>query len=325
LASRAVVFVTDHGFVFPTMVAACQVRKQISPEEAEIVIYFIDMDEPAIAALRDAFQDRQFSFVRLDSSEYLRGHTSFNKTHVPTSTLGRLALYPYLPKQAEHIVYIDGDTFVTGDIRPLVGLTVPPGMIAAANDSPWLYDGDSGKYWSGTRAYLDGIGMTSSYDYFNAGIMAFRRESWRDIANEALSYFAANSERCRYHDQSALNAVCRGRRMVISPLYNFITDYALFGAQDFCEPQLVHFTGGMKPWKFTGYPWYDRFRQAYQDYLRDFAVLNEYFTPLNPDQHAALVKERERNLFVARYVMPWRRLQRRTRFKRYLESHDFVI
>ncbi|SNB75095.1 Lipopolysaccharide biosynthesis protein, LPS:glycosyltransferase [Arboricoccus pini] len=325
MTTRAVVFVTDRGFVFPTMVAASQVRAQVTPDEAAIIIYFIDMELAEITALEQDFAARGFQFVRLDSKEYLRDDTSFNKTHVPTSTLGRLALYPYLPSNAEHIVYIDGDTFMAGDIRPLLGLDVPPGMIAAANDSPWIYDGDGGSYWEGTRAYLDGIGIGDSRDYFNAGVLAFRRESWKDIAAEALAYFVENSERCRYHDQSALNAVCRGRRLVVSPCYNFITDYALVGAHNLCQPRLLHFTGGMKPWHFFGFPWYDRFKSDYEAHRRSFPSLGAYFKPLSAQQHAALTKERNRNVLTARYVLPWRRLKRRARFKDYQQSAHFDL
>ena len=81
---------------------------------------------------------------------------------------------------------------------------------------------------------------------------------------------------CLFHDQSALNAVCRGRRKVMSPRYNYTTPFALAAGVQVYDPVVMHFTGSDKPWLFEQRPPWRGYGQPYRNMLRDHPALMPY-------------------------------------------------
>lgn len=69
---------------------------------------------------------------------------------------------------------------------------------------------------------------------------------------------------CRYHDQSALNAVVSMRRVRLSPAWNFQTPYLNWNLRDVAVPKLLHFVGGAKPWMGLLKSW----SGIYEDYTQ---------------------------------------------------------
>lgn len=326
MKEKAVVFVTDKGFLVPSLVAALQVLKQ--PESssiADVLVVLIDIDQRLHATLNHLFGSRGIIFLALDSSEFLPPETTFfNKTHVPRTALGRLALHKVLPDQYVDIVYLDGDVQVVGDIAPLVRHRVKSGYIAAVSEGNWLCKGDLGHYWPKHRAYMSQLGVQDSIDYFNSGILAFRMDTWREMAPRALEYFANYPERCLYHDQSALNAVFHGRREHLSPVYNYASLYAKLGLADEIEPRIIHFTGENKPWSYAGPPWNGRFLSSYTDFMRDYPELVDLLDlTLKPDPVPAKFNAKE--LIRSRLILPYRRFRRRSKFRRYVSEGRFVV
>lgn len=258
---RAAVFVSDRGFILPTLLAATQVRQQ-AEGIADVYIVLTGVAEEESALVSDYARAhgiivRQINGIELDDK------VDFAKTHVPPSALGRFYITSVLPQFVKHIVYIDGDVQIVGDITPLLKHSVPEGRIVAANDRFWL---GSLSHNSGNAAYLSGLNVTAS-EYFNSGVMAFRRSTWETFSVKALDFFISNSQLCHYHDQSALNAIFKGARDEMSPNYNFTSAYAILIGIDKTAVRLIHFTGGNKPWYFDGPPWDGRFLPLYQDLI----------------------------------------------------------
>lgn len=324
---RAVVFVTDHGFLVPSLVAAEQVARQASVAAmAEIYVITLDFDDATLNLLRQEFAGTPIRFANLTSVRFLPPQgTHFNKTHVPQSTLGRFALHEALPEHIEHVLYLDGDILVVGDIGGLVAHDVAPGHILASNDYLWLCEGEYGKFWPKHRAYLDALGVVDPVDYFNAGVLAFRLSTWREMAPKALAFFVENATAALYHDQSALNAVFHGRREVLSPQYNFITNFADFGFERAIDPAIIHFTGGGKPWFYNGLPWKGRFASIYADFLARHPTLRERVRRPPPDAIARTEKLYRSQWLKARFLLPWRHLARHRRLRRYLSGTAFKV
>ena len=70
----------------------------------------------------------------------------------------------------------------------------------------------------------------------------------RECSAAALAFYRDNPERCRFGDQSALNAVIAGAWDSLSPGWNWqmsSTSYPLTAGR---RPRHIHFTGPMKPW-----------------------------------------------------------------------------
>ena len=323
---RLIFFTTDAGFLLPTIQAAMQVAAQARVTAiADILIFLVDMLPADKLLLEAAFAGRPFRFELLDPALPDASSVAFNQTHVPLSTLARLATGALIPDQYEHLVYLDGDIQITGDIYPLVSHNVTEGHIAAANDTTWLCEGDSGPYWRRMRLYLDGIGVADPHDYFNAGVLAFRRSTWAQVAPTARDFFLSHSAACLFHDQSALNAVCVGRREVLPPIYNFISGYAEIGAQEDTAPRIIHFTGAAKPWFSRCWPWYGQFIGHYDDLLQRYPILADYHPRRPPEDIVAIEMDVVRSRRRVSLRTPWRRPLRRLMYRRYAKSQLFAL
>ncbi len=240
---------------------------------------------------------------------------------VPPATLARLELCRYIPKTYHHIVYMDGDIRIVGDITGLIKHDVQDGHVAAANEHFWLWAWGPRKK---ARAYLDGIGVSKPSDYFNCGILAFSRSTWEVRGPEALRFFLENSERAIYHDQSALNHVFAGRREVLSPVYNFVSNYKLAGPLG-VEPKIIHYTGGLKPWQYSGPPWGAADQAPYAEFLRDNAYAAALERVKSAPEQALMARhwKRRKSFYdVANLLLP---MLHRARFRQYMRQQKFAV
>lgn len=325
LKNRAIFFTTDYGFLIPTLVSAQQILQQEDVENiADILIYLVDYQNEEYEKICREFPKIRFFMISSSQYELPLGAT-FNVTHVPKSTLARLVVASDFPEQYDHLVYIDGDTQITGSIFPLVKHDVAIGSILASCDRPYIIWHENRKIVKNMRIYLSGLGIYNPEDYFNAGVIAATRSTWASLGANALKYFVDNSADCLYHDQSAINAISLGRREVLSPKYNFVSSYADMGAADYLEPSIIHFTGGSKPWFSNAAPWYGRFKHHYEGLLSERPWLRRYWKVkpwaerLESDLRASLA------ILVVRVIMPWIAIKRRRQIKRYLRETRFAV
>jgi lipopolysaccharide biosynthesis glycosyltransferase len=324
LKSKAVVFVTDRGFLVPSLVAALQVMQQITVTTlSDVIVVLIDFNPMEIATVEKAIEGDGIILLPMDSALFLPPDgTFFNGTHVPKSALGRLALHHVLPKHYEDVVYIDGDVQITGDLTALVRHRVMPGFVAAVAEGNWLCEGDIGTYWPAHKAYMENLGVHDPRTYFNSGVLAFRLETWREFAPMALDYFIRYPERCLYHDQSALNAVFAGRVQPLSPRYNYLSLYAALGIDQEIRPKIIHFTGGNKPWIYTGPPWSGRFTDIYRQFISEHPVLAGY---LDLDTASSARDMTLADRIKQWLLLPWRRNRRRRMLRSYVKSGEFAF
>ncbi|SEM45485.1 Glycosyl transferase family 8 [Pseudoxanthomonas sp. GM95] len=319
---HAVVYCTDAGFLVPTLVSAQQVARQVMPEGIADVIIMINGFTPGQAeAVLDQIQRLGLIGIAMPAVE-LPDTVSFNKTHVPRSALARFLIPEHLPAQYTHITYIDGDTQIVGDIRPLAVLEVPDGRIAAAGDKAWLgyhlHDRSLGPY-------LHGLGLESQDDYFNSGVFSISRVTMETLFPQAMAFFLAHSTLCRYHDQSALNAVFKGRRDVLSPRYNWISDYAPLDMAGRFKPAILHFTGGGKPWQYAGAPWNGVFMPQYAALVDQWPVLKPFAPPAWTEaQNQEARASNDRRLRLYRIAFPIK-IARKWRFVRRMTAADFIL
>jgi lipopolysaccharide biosynthesis glycosyltransferase len=274
--SRAVVYITDAGFLIPSLVSAEQVLRQVAGT-ADVLIALAGMSDAEMDRIEPVIADLHLRAIRMDDIA-LPKDVSWLLPHVTATSLGRFYLPRYLPSRYRSIVYIDGDTQVVGDIVPLVELDVPSGLVAAAPDCAWV----TAARWRFEGSYLERLGVSDPAQYVNTGVLAFARDTLDRVMPEALGYFLANSEACRFVDQSALNAVMRGKLFPLSPRYNFLTDYHEWAVQRLFDPVILHFAGHLKPWKVAGWPLGDRYFGTYADMLRRYPVLAPYASEVKP-------------------------------------------
>jgi len=313
LYNRAIIYVTDIGFLYPTLVSADQISAQAKANKCDILIYLINIDHAITAEVAATFPN--FRILSLSDKQFvLPAGVTFKKDHVAVATLGRLVLFEHIPDQYEHIIYIDGDTQILGDVSGLLLKDVPAGHLAAGRGGLWLSKYEQGPGAKADRAYVRSIG-TNVDEYFNAGVLAFQRQTLATLGPKALSYFFEHSKACRQHDQSALNAVTRGKVELFWPGYNFHGTYDALGPQLSRPPAIVHFTGPFKPWLMADGPTAE-YTAAYNEFDSRFPVIASHRRRLAADRSAELLKQWQKSKLRS-HLFFWRPLVKRYLLERY--------
>ncbi|MDB5540241.1 MAG: hypothetical protein JWQ89_1968 [Devosia sp.] len=319
MTNRLVAYVTDSGYLLPSLISACQLADADRMRTADIAIFTVSVPEEVVSRLQSALSRYRFQFIPMDEKAFTPSSaTYFREGHVPKASLGRLVLSQYVPAQYDHIVYIDGDTQVCGDVSALLNYDVPEGMVAAVSEAFFLEKPSPQR-----AAYLSGLGLDDPERYFNSGVLAFRKSTWESVGPEALEYFFRNPTLCQFHDQSALNAVCRDRRVRLDPAYNFHSSFAELGVGRAHPPRIVHFTGSEKPWNYQVWPWSGRLAKPYRDFLDNNPSLTfQLDVKFSPGW-----KQLARGLYKAfKYRNQYSDLlSRRRRFLNYLQGADFAF
>lgn len=318
MKDRLIFFTTDTGFLLPALNAALQAAAQPAVREiADIAIFLVGIDDELFRRLEAEFSPKGLIFFRLDPAEFeLADYSVIRDTHVRPSALARLIAARHIPENYEHIVYLDGDIQIVGDLCPLVEHDVAPGKILAATEPHFICSSPRGETGRKIRNYARALGLKDPEIYFNSGVMAFRRETWIKIAPEALAFIAENTSLCWLFDQSALNAILNGRRELLHTSFNYAPFIARLGMNDLA-PAIVHFVGPHKPWH-THYDYMPgNWRKSYDDLVARHPLLEDFWNK-GPDSPAPP----ENGGWLKRSV--GRHLQKR-RLKRYLRSHQFDV
>lgn len=320
---RATILVTDHGFLVPSLVVARQLHESEAGRLTDLLIFLIDVAPDLTSRLQAAFGDwinfRPVASADLNIDPGLSARFS---NHVPVASLMRLAIADRIPAEYEHILYLDGDMQLLGDISPLLRVEVPEGRLAACIDNFILHEDLDGQQPRWLQRYLGGLQLKAARQYFNAGLLTCRLSSWQQIAPQALEFFRRHPELCKHHDQSALNAVCAGNWLPLSPAYNFQSLFLRFLRTGPVRPKLVHFSGGPKPWQSADCLWSPGFVQPYSQLKAEQPFLSGLM-PIQPQRGPSL--KRLRNLARMELASLFDVGGRRSRFRAYFQSTEFLV
>lgn len=190
-------------------------------------------------------------------------------------------LIPQLISDPKYI-YLDSDIICYGSLLPLLDIHLSDQVLAAVEDPIFKWKEE--------------LGMSAGARYFNSGVMLVDSEAWKkqEIGSKAIAFISQNSEKIRFVDQCALNAVLDGNWQRLPPALNqqsivYREDFGLNGTDWTAEeihkvknsPILIHFTGPSKPWHYTNpHP----LKSLYWKYQKDspFAMrFPEGMTPLD--------------------------------------------
>lgn len=174
------------------------------------------------------------------ATSYRIPHTAYYRIYVDQ-------LLASLP--VSRILYLDVDMINVGALRPLYETDLGHNVIGAVADG-----GDLGRF-----AQMD-LAHVPNTRYFNSGVLLIDVDKWRDaqIATQVLTYAQDFADRCKYHDQDALNAILHSSWQELHPRYNAQTNIMLgdttrYDSQTLQavrkQPVLVHFCGRKKPWR----------------------------------------------------------------------------
>jgi lipopolysaccharide biosynthesis glycosyltransferase len=268
----AVCYVSDLNFLLPTIISAAGLRQFVDKEKAAVFIFAADIEESRIQELQRFLAPYSINIISMDSKVYSSYDAAkFNQTHVSPATLGRFFMEGLLPGSYKRIVYIDGDTWMKRDPSELIDAVVPEGKFAAADDMMRFRSNNITAHGKSVRDYFKGLKLDKKNGYLNGGVLAASRATWRQISEEAFTFFLANTALCKFHDQSAMNAVIGDRRLRLSQKWNFQTPFCYLDIEKQLEPAIYHFTQFPKPWMGESDPW----KEIYAPYMAKVGLFKD--------------------------------------------------
>ncbi len=171
-------YVIDAGYLFPTLVSAIQARAAIAVSAADVVIFCVGHGGQELHRFEPICRERGIKLVSVPPSAI---------DHMPIM-FGRFYLSRLLDPHYEAIVYIDGDTQVSGSLQPLVGADLEPNRFLAVRDPMSIMIDTQSRAWRKRRDYFRriGIGEQGLSRYCNSGVLRFNRGDWDAMSRAAL-------------------------------------------------------------------------------------------------------------------------------------------
>jgi lipopolysaccharide biosynthesis glycosyltransferase len=306
----AVVLVTDQNYFLPTFAAALSADAH-TQAGTPIFLFVVDPEEgwleqfgAAVAGTKIAVSAARFPQL----AEFAGSHRDV----VPPIALARLWLGTLLPSSVERFLYIDGDTMVDDDLEGLLATPPPEEGLMAVPDFMRIYIDEVSFSKAKDLVHLKDLGCTVSH-YFNSGVIYASRRAWNPIASSAIQFLRKYPERCLASDQSALNFGAAGKVGLLSPRYNYQTEYmmVLDPRELGIRPAIWHFVGAPKPWDEAGWPWGEYFNIFYREAERRLLGC-KVAAPVPPQaQIAAGLRHRSRSRVRMKWLYPWRSYSRK--------------
>ncbi len=253
-SDRVICYVSSLDYLLPSIVSAAGVRRFVPNHKADIVILLTTEDESRLPFINRRLGNLGIHVEGVGAVALKQINSFAFDGYINSTTLGRFFIADLLPIRYQKIVYIDGDTMVSQDPTALVEADVPEGRIAAAEDVISFRRSRLTPAGRRILAYHEGLGIGAG-GYFNSGILAVTRKTWRLLAEQAFAFFKQHRSLCVCLDQSALNAVTGDRRLPLSLKWNFQSPARFLGIEGLVSPTIYHFNQYIKPWMGLCKPW----------------------------------------------------------------------
>lgn len=276
-ASACICYVSDQGYLFPSLISALQARRNITPGLADVIMVYVGEETPISALFRSIYQGLGLRFITVSPATIENMHIMY----------GRLFLDRILDRSYFRILYIDGDTQIDACLDPLINVQLPSGALCAARDPMALSIEWNDRTASGQRTYFKSIGLDPGHvrNYFNSGIIRVDRDAWRDISVDTLKLVKSRAAQFRFPDQDALNLVSANRYLTMSFKWNFPVFLLNAGLDDVVLPRIYHFMSNPRPWHGPFQPWGKKWHASYIDLLKRYPELKPYMPTLSQPRY----------------------------------------
>ena len=182
-----------------------------------------------------------------------------------TATYARLGIDLLFGDMYRKILYLDCDVWIANrPIGHLFELDMHDYEVAAVRDAAEIIRPTASEWLD----YKWRLGLPKTMKYFNSGVMLIDVKNFRraKVGQRALRYLAEGEYRGAFHDQSALNAVLKGRWLELSPLWNWMFATRLEITEKY-NPAIIHFIGSNKPWRDRKAKHAPKYRLEMEQYL----------------------------------------------------------
>ena len=210
---------------------------------------------------------------------------------ISVTSYARLFAGSILPKDLDKVFYIDCDIVFNGAIKELFDMDLADNLVCGVLD-PLI-----------SRTYKKEIKIPMDEPYINAGVLMIPLNQWRSEGMEQrfVDYLVANGGKVHHHDQGMINAVCVGRKKILPPQFNVMSNSICYPwkclhkinipfysrseyKNGISNPIIIHFTGAI-----LGRPWVEGCRHPYADRFLKFKVKTVYKDlPIKPNNQSML-------------------------------------
>ena len=210
---------------------------------------------------------------------------------ISVTSYARLFVGSILPENIDRVLYIDCDIMFSGNIRKLFDIDLADNLVGGVLD-PLI-----------SRTYKKEIKIPMDEPYINAGVLIISLNQWRseNMEQKFVDYLIANKGKVHHHDQGIINAVCMGRKKILPPEFNVMSNSLCYPWKELRKintpfynqeeynkgiscPVIIHFTGAI-----YGRPWIVGCTHPYaKDFLQFKAETAYKNMPLNPNNQSML-------------------------------------
>ncbi len=281
--SVSIVYQSSDAYAFLAGVSMCSLYKNNQHiHELNVYVLNVGISPGNIEKLEKIAANFKRNIIFVDTAAYEKklqsyGIPAWNGSY---ATYMKLFLSELLPEEIDRILYLDCDTIINGSIDSLWEYDLKNSYIAMAIDC--MNPKHKKKY-----------GINYSQKYFNAGVILFSLNKWRDnkCIRKVISFLKDEKMAVSFADQDLLN-ICFYQAIEELPMkYNCISLYGEFSYQNICymygleesifytqadyksdvnNPVIIHF-----PSVFLSKPWFQDYTYRWKDifdlYLYDKA------------------------------------------------------
>lgn len=169
--------------------------------------------------------------IDIDILKYLPSNITF------TTAMYFRYIFPYILKNNEKIIYIDGDTLCLNNAEELFNINLENNIIAAVPDSEWA---------NKTRNKALNL---KNHIYFLSGMLLINAKKWNEFNtfDKLINHLSTEQEKFLFPDQDALNLVLTGKVKYINTKFNWakVENISIDNINNII---ILHYAASPKPW-----------------------------------------------------------------------------
>ena len=259
----AIVTCVNEAWLTPACVTLLSVQKNLGTAKADFIIV---VDKLSLEGRRDVAEFEAHHKIKIILEVYEpQGFSSLDPHRYSSATFLRLCLPQIISQNYQRVLYLDSDVLALTDVSPLLQYDLKNQTLGAVPEV---------KMAQGRGILTDRhrrkLGIASSADYFNAGVLLF---DWQKTLTNQMLEKARNLLLSRrnfaFLDQDALNLVYENQWTALPLKWNVEQSAACYLN---VAPALRHFNHAAKPWDWSHILGYASHHQYYVDALKGLAL-----------------------------------------------------
>lgn len=286
-----IVIASDRNYMHLVLTCVVSLCETNLNEKLHLHLLSNGIAERELGTLKTMIEDRQGT-LSVYPLENLRERLTINVPDtISVTSYARLFAGSILPPNLDKVLYIDCDIMFNGAIKELFNEDLGDCLVGGVLD-PLI-----------SHTYKKEIRIPLNEPYINAGVLLIPLNRWRNegIEQKFVDYLVTNRGKVHHHDQGIINTVCAGRKKILPPQFNVMSNcfcypwesihkinLPFYSRTEFekgvSTPAIIHFSGAIH-----GRPWVEGCTHPYANKFLQFKGKTVYKDmPLKPNNQSAL-------------------------------------